>query len=84
MDDYEINDLPCPACGNNFTHSRGCTVIHCEDGWIDEYEDDPINFSPGEELLECQECHGTGVEQWCPKCGADYWIAKATKECTDA
>ena len=21
----------------------------------------------------CRECGGTGIERWCPKCGADYW-----------
>jgi hypothetical protein len=80
-DDYEIDDdTPCPACCNGCTHSRSCGESNCEDGGIDEYEDDPINFAPGEEFRTCPECHGHGIVRWCPKCGADYWRAKARAE----
>lgn len=75
-DDYEIGDLPCPACGNNATHSRHCSAFDCLDGYIDESHDDPINFAPGEEFSICRECKGHGIERWCPSCGADYWVAK--------
>lgn len=74
-DDYQIDDTPCPACGNPQTHHRQCA--ECEDGVIDEHDGDPINFAPGEEMRTCEECSGQGVERWCPKCGADYWAAKA-------
>lgn len=75
-DDYDIDDLPCPACGNGHTHSRPCSAFDCEDGSIDEHHDDPINYGPGEEYSTCSECHGHGIERWCPQCGADYWLAK--------
>lgn len=67
-DDYEIDERPCPKCGGE-TRSRHCDELHCEDGYCDEYEDDPINYSPGEAFTICEECHGTGVQWWCPKCG---------------
>ncbi len=75
-DDYEIDDLPCPKCGNPFTHSRRCSAFDCEDGYIDDYHDDPINYAPGEEYSTCPECKGHGIERWCPKCGGDYWIER--------
>ncbi len=76
-DEYEIDDLPCPDCGNPNTHSRHCSAFNCEEGYVDEYHDDPINYAPGEEYTVCEECHGHTIHRWCPKCGADYWIAKA-------
>lgn len=73
-DDYDIDfDTPCPACGHHTTHFRHCA--ECDSGFIDEHDDDPINFAPGEEFTVCQECCGHGIERWCPKCGADYWRA---------
>lgn len=36
---------------------------------MDEYDDDPINFYPGESEYACPECKGTTVEVWCPGCG---------------
>lgn len=69
--DYDIeSDLTCPKCGHSPLHSRYCTNW-CDDGYHDEYDDDPINFIPGESLIPCQECKGTGVERWCPGCGAN-------------
>ena len=32
--------------------------------------DDPLWYDEGEEA-RCEDCHGTGVERWCPKCGFD-------------
>ena len=70
--DYEIDDgPPCPQCGNFETRSRRCESFQCEDGFCDEHEDDPINYAPGEAFSTCEECHGTGIERWCPKCGLD-------------
>lgn len=77
MHDYEIDDLPCPACGHEQTHSRRCG--ECDDGFHDEHDYDPVNYALGEEYIECSECHGTTVQRWCPKCGADYWPAKAAE-----
>ena len=71
-DDYEIeSDRLCPKCGHPETRWRRCMTIGCDDGWIDMHEyDDPLWFAPGEEEM-CQECHGTGIERWCPNFGAD-------------
>ena len=77
MDDYELNDTPCPECGHSPSYGRHCQALQCEDGWVDESEDDPINFAPGEELTLCDECHGTGYEHWCPKCGHDFTLPNA-------
>jgi len=70
MDDYELDDLTCPKCGHNPLHSRQCTGW-CNDGVLDEYDNDPINFMPGEEIYLCPTCKGTGIERWCLKCGTD-------------
>ena len=65
-EDYE---LPCPKCGHLPTRSRDCDAIGCDEGWIDMHEyDDPLFFDPGEYEM-CQECHGAGIERWCPACG---------------
>lgn len=32
----------------------------CEEGWVDEYDDDPINYAPGQEFRQCNQCHGNG------------------------
>ncbi len=74
-DDYIDDDVPCPSCGNPETRSRQCTMIGCRDGFIDEHDDDPINYGPGEEMTACPECHGHEIVRWCLKCGADYWTA---------
>ena len=72
-DDSEADlyeDLPpCPKFGSFETRSRHCQAWPCDDGYCDEYEDDPINYAPGEVLTLCRECWGTGIERWCAKCG---------------
>lgn len=70
-DDTMHEDEPCPKCGEYEVLSRHCDEIQCEDGWCDEYEDDPINYSPGEKYTRCNECLGTGILRWCRKCGFD-------------
>ena len=30
----------------------------------------------GDGMGPCRECAGTGIVRWCPKCGADYWLAE--------
>ncbi len=68
--DFEQDyDLSCPTCGHSPLHNRTCENLWCDDGLIDENDDDPINFLPGESLSNCDECKGTGVEWWCPGCG---------------
>lgn len=72
IDDYDLDDLYCPDCDTQL-RSRNCTNIHCEDGYEDMYDDDPVNHpEPGEELHECDECKGTGIERWCSGCGKDW------------
>lgn len=69
MDDYELDtDSCCPQCGHEPIHYRRCAGLHCDDGWIDETEFDP---NEGDPHVRCEECHGTGIERWCPGCGAD-------------
>jgi DnaJ-class molecular chaperone len=69
--EFEIDsEATCPKCQHEGVHYRDCTNF-CEDGFHDESDDDPINFMPGESLEKCAECKGTGVEVWCPKCGAN-------------
>lgn len=71
-DDFETDfDVRCPRCSTE-TRSRYCTAFDCEDGYIDEYHDDAINYSPGEEYRKCSDCHGTGIERWCPADGCGW------------
>lgn len=70
-DDYDIEyGGQCPQCGHSPLHSRSCTNF-CNEGYHDKADNDPINFMPGEELTACEECKGTGLERWCPGCGAN-------------
>jgi hypothetical protein len=39
----------------------------CDDGLIDEYEDDPINETPGT-YSRCPECRGKGGWRVCGEC----------------
>lgn len=80
-DDTEYLDGACPKCGHHALRTRCCDVFDCEDGWIDEYHDDPINFSPGEEIVMCRECFGTGRLRWCSDCGNDLTFDEWQKMC---
>jgi len=72
FDDYiEDYDQSCPKCNHSPLRMKDCDRIGCEDGYLDEYEDDSINFYPGEEYIECPECKGTGSIIWCPNCGEE-------------
>jgi len=42
----------------------------CDEGWFDEYEDDPNECEPGE-VSRCQECNGKGGWHVCGECNAD-------------
>ncbi len=66
-DDY---DRPCPHCGNPFTRWRRCQWSGCEDGYISLYDEDPLYYDEDDEEM-CEDCRGTGIEEWCPKCGKD-------------
>jgi hypothetical protein len=77
MDDYtELDDRPCHVCGHWQTRSARCYELLCEDGWIDEYESDAINYLPGEEYEKCDVCQGKGYLWWCPECKADLNIER--------
>ncbi len=70
MSDYEEDyELSCPKCGHCPLHNRDCAEIFCNEGFIDQSDEDPINFMPEESEYLCAECKGTGVEWWCPNCG---------------
>ena len=78
--EYEINnDVYCPNCNHSPLHNRDCTNW-CDEGYFDESDDDPINFMPGESFKICPECRGTGVEWWCPNCGANLSDNKELKK----
>lgn len=68
-DDIEIDDEPCPHCGNPFTHRRPCGY-GCEDGFVNRYEEDPLWYDE-DDCSPCPECGGFGGFWWCPKCGHD-------------
>ncbi len=81
MDDYDIDDRDCPKCGSGVTHFCVCDELYCVDGFYDEYEIDPINLVPGEELTECSECSGSGFQWWCPSCGTDLsWFTRQSTQ----
>ena len=43
----------------------------CDEGWVNEYDDDPINFAPGEEWYPCDICKGEGGWLVCGSCHPD-------------
>ena len=78
--DFEIDDCPCPACGNPTTHSQDCfecdeanEVSVCCDDLCQEH------CIHGDGMVACPKCNGTGIQRWCPKCGVDYWEAESQK-----
>jgi len=78
--DYDIeNEFSCPKCGHSPLHSRDCTNF-CDMGEIDESEDDPINFMPGESRRICPSCRGTEIERWCPSCGVNLSGVEIAKQ----
>lgn len=79
-DDYEQDETPCPKCGEDQVRWRHCDVLDCDDGYIDEHHDDPVNFGPGELYTTCHECCGTGVVRWCAACGCDITRLRSALE----
>ena len=69
-EDWENSDIKCPHCAHFPCRARDCIEIGCNEGCIDDFDDDPLWFSPGDFHL-CGECRGTGVVMWCPSCGND-------------
>lgn len=80
MDDYQVSyDEKCPKCQHSPIHWRDCANYCCEDGWIDMHEyDDPLWYDNGDVEM-CQECKGTGIEKWCPGCGANLSGVRAAE-----
>ena len=77
-DDYAVDDeYRCPHCKHVGIHHRHCDV--CEDGYISHYEEDPLWYNEDDCEL-CPECHGYGVQQWCPVCGKDPRLGGAANE----
>lgn len=69
-DDIEDIDASCSKCGHSPIRRRDCDNIGCQEGYHDEYDDDPINFPiEGESFYKCSDCKGTGAIIWCPECG---------------
>ena len=42
----------------------------CDEGWFDDYEEDPIECEPGE-ISPCRECRGKGGWRVCGECNID-------------
>lgn len=74
-DDYEIDSLLCPKCRNQ-VNSRDCDSCN-EFGEVSECCDDLCQEEciHGDGMVECRDCRGTGIQRWCPSCGADYYMA---------
>lgn len=69
-DEYDILDeVTCNKCNQSPVHACTCTAIACEDGMIDESDEDFC--VEGTVMVPCNECQGTGRIIWCPHCGAD-------------
>lgn len=69
--DIEVQDFDedCPKCGHVLSF-RECP--ECADGFVDCYDDDPINYNQEEEEEDCPACKGYGRHIWCRHCGWDY------------
>jgi len=63
--DCGSNDEPevCQICGC-MLEWVSCWMM-CDDGYFDEYENDPINNDPGD-MSVCPECRGAGGYLECP------------------
>lgn len=62
-DDWEYSESGCPKCHSEMAWRR-CN--QCEDGYWED--DDGVN---GSETVRCDNCNGTGHEEWCRGCGWD-------------
>lgn len=61
-DDYELSDFYCPKC---LQPLKTTECGECDEfGEIDEYEEDPIYFEPGE-TRTCDHCFGEKHFFWC-------------------
>lgn len=68
-------DYPCRHCGS-FMIATPCG--ECDDGEIDLYEEDPINFDMGD-FGPCRNCGGRSYTTHCPACSDAYcWEYRRT------
>lgn len=58
----EEDEPTCPICGASMEWVDCWSM--CEDGFVDEYEEDPINCDPGD-TRPCGECNGQGGGMEC-------------------
>lgn len=82
-DDWEYSDCECPVCGHTPMHEQDCTAcneMHEECDCCDDICQGRGECIHGDGMIPCRECQGTGIVRWCPKCGADYWLAKEEAE----
>lgn len=71
-DEIEQYEASCPHCGHYPLNCRDCSEITCQEGFIDESEEDYC--LPGTVMVECEECKGKGRILWCPACNADLTL----------
>lgn len=57
-EDYDFDEEACPECGHSPTHCQECE--HCDDGYVDHYEEDPMWYD--DEDVPCEYCNGTGLQ----------------------
>ncbi len=57
-DDDDNTERYCSICGS-YMHWIDCWQCGGE-GEFDAYDEDPINFAPGQEYEPCPECQGAG------------------------
>lgn len=69
FEDFEIINQPCPKCGHDHINRAGCSSIFCDDGLIDESDEDFC--IEGTIMRKCPECLGTSFIMWCPSCGTN-------------
>lgn len=75
LEDFEDQfEAVCPNCGNTTIFSEKCHELACENGYIDESDEDFC--VEGSIMVPCSECGGTGFITWCPACGADLTAKK--------
>lgn len=61
------DDYSSPACPTCLAEMDRETCWYCHGaGEIDECDDDPVNYGPGEEVRPCPECGHAGFFWACP------------------
>lgn len=63
IEDVDDPSLECPVCG---AEPEWEDCWNCEDGYVDAYEDDPVNNNPGD-IDPCAVCLGRGGWHTCTR-----------------